>query len=305
MLFGRRFKLGAYQLRAATGKDRRLRWRCSPGSRILQAPQPGGPRPRLRREQRLGDAADEPVYRRRASHPISAPSSRAPTTASGAGSHWDNTDIRYANETKFDQDLTLLWGIDLNNSPTVQDVWNTTPAWRLSVSSPRPWRRPRRPDPLSSRSSGSRCSGLAATPGWTTCSIPSSADTARSRSRRRRRSASVRRARARSPASRPIGGSWPKRHRHHSLEIGTFGLSGAGLSDGAVASRDGLFTDVGIDAQYQFLGDPNMVTRARRLDPREPQYAGEPAARPGQQQRRHIAVAERLGLPTSTTRPGA
>jgi hypothetical protein len=42
--------------------------------------------------------------------------------------HWDNTDIRLAKQTTlFDQDLT--YGVTLNNNPTVQDVWNTTPAW--------------------------------------------------------------------------------------------------------------------------------------------------------------------------------
>ncbi|MHB8886046.1 MAG: cytochrome C [Methylovirgula sp.] len=40
----------------------------------------------------------------------------------------DNTDIRYADKAKlFGTDL--IWGIDVNNNPTVQDVWNTTPAW--------------------------------------------------------------------------------------------------------------------------------------------------------------------------------
>jgi hypothetical protein len=41
---------------------------------------------------------------------------------------WDNTDIRYANN----HDLfgkTLSYGITLNNSPTVEDLWNSTPAW--------------------------------------------------------------------------------------------------------------------------------------------------------------------------------
>ena len=40
----------------------------------------------------------------------------------------DNTDLRYTTSTKLlGQDLIL--GIDVNNNPTVQDVWNTTPAW--------------------------------------------------------------------------------------------------------------------------------------------------------------------------------
>ena len=42
---------------------------------------------------------------------------------------WDNTDIRYArpNGKLFDKNLT--WGVDFNNNPTVEDLWNSTPAW--------------------------------------------------------------------------------------------------------------------------------------------------------------------------------
>jgi hypothetical protein len=45
----------------------------------------------------------------------------------------DNTDIRYADthtfETQLFGKLDVLYGLDVNNGPTVQDVWNTTPAW--------------------------------------------------------------------------------------------------------------------------------------------------------------------------------
>jgi hypothetical protein len=41
---------------------------------------------------------------------------------------WDNTDIRYANSTKLFQ-KDLAYGITLNNNPTVEDLWNSTPAW--------------------------------------------------------------------------------------------------------------------------------------------------------------------------------
>jgi hypothetical protein len=41
---------------------------------------------------------------------------------------WDNTDIRYANNFEL-ADNEVVWGLSLNNSPTVQDLWNTTPAW--------------------------------------------------------------------------------------------------------------------------------------------------------------------------------
>lgn len=40
----------------------------------------------------------------------------------------DNFDVRYANHGKLAA-KELLYGLSLNNNPTVQDVWNSTPAW--------------------------------------------------------------------------------------------------------------------------------------------------------------------------------
>jgi len=40
----------------------------------------------------------------------------------------DNTDIRYANSTKLGG-KEFVYGLDLNNNPTVEDLWNSTPAW--------------------------------------------------------------------------------------------------------------------------------------------------------------------------------
>lgn len=41
---------------------------------------------------------------------------------------WDNTDIRYADTARFGY-FNVTYGITANNGPTVQDPWNTTPAW--------------------------------------------------------------------------------------------------------------------------------------------------------------------------------
>jgi hypothetical protein len=41
---------------------------------------------------------------------------------------WDNVDIRYANTTTI-SGIDVIYGVTLNNNPTVQDIWNTTPAW--------------------------------------------------------------------------------------------------------------------------------------------------------------------------------
>jgi len=61
-------------------------------------------------------------------------------TYDGAADHFgiDNTDIRYAHHLAFGgsdgNDHHLILGLTLNNNPTVQDVWNTTPAWGFPYS---------------------------------------------------------------------------------------------------------------------------------------------------------------------------
>jgi len=42
---------------------------------------------------------------------------------------WDNTDVRYANTNGKFLDKSLTYGVTLNNNPTVEDLWNSTPAW--------------------------------------------------------------------------------------------------------------------------------------------------------------------------------
>ena len=42
---------------------------------------------------------------------------------------WDNTDIRYANHGGKLFGKPFTYGITLNNNPTVEDLWNSTPAW--------------------------------------------------------------------------------------------------------------------------------------------------------------------------------
>ena len=40
----------------------------------------------------------------------------------------DNTDIRYANKRQL-AGKEWVYGLSLNNNPTVEDLWNSTPAW--------------------------------------------------------------------------------------------------------------------------------------------------------------------------------
>jgi hypothetical protein len=47
----------------------------------------------------------------------------------------DNFDLRYADRT-IDAARDLIWGVTLNNNPSVQDVWNSAPAWSHPYLSP-------------------------------------------------------------------------------------------------------------------------------------------------------------------------
>jgi hypothetical protein len=52
----------------------------------------------------------------------------------GATFGMDNMDLRYADQTELDN-KSLIYGVSLNNNPTVQDVWNSTPAWGFPYTS--------------------------------------------------------------------------------------------------------------------------------------------------------------------------
>jgi len=47
----------------------------------------------------------------------------------------DNTDLRFAQQARFFSN-DLLYGFTLNNSPTVDDLWNSTPSWGYPWISP-------------------------------------------------------------------------------------------------------------------------------------------------------------------------
>jgi hypothetical protein len=47
---------------------------------------------------------------------------------------WDNIDVRYANTAKLGN-IDVIYGVTANNNPSVQDPWNTTPAWGFPYAS--------------------------------------------------------------------------------------------------------------------------------------------------------------------------
>ncbi len=47
---------------------------------------------------------------------------------------WDNLDVRYARPVTLGN-RSLVTGVSLNNNPTVQDLWNSTPTWSFPYTS--------------------------------------------------------------------------------------------------------------------------------------------------------------------------
>jgi hypothetical protein len=47
----------------------------------------------------------------------------------------DNTDLRFADAAVLPDKSSLTYGVSLNNNPTVQDLWNSTPAWGVPYAS--------------------------------------------------------------------------------------------------------------------------------------------------------------------------
>jgi hypothetical protein len=48
---------------------------------------------------------------------------------------WDNSDLRYARSASWGSHSTV-WGISLNNNPSVTDIFNTAPAWQFPYMAP-------------------------------------------------------------------------------------------------------------------------------------------------------------------------
>ncbi len=172
---------------------------------------------------------------------------------------WDNTDVRYARPlTVFDAET--VWGVSVNNNPTVQDVWNTVPAWRFPYNA----------------------SGLAPAPGTGTmiegmfsqqvAGITTYALWNRmvylelggyaSLSPRTLSTLGV------DPGgTSSIAGVAPywrlaltNDWRHNSVEAGLFGMSANVTPQRMAGFGTDQLTDFGIDAQYQYLTDPHSIS---------------------------------------------
>lgn len=178
---------------------------------------------------------------------------------------WDNADIRWAHSSVVG-DHEWLYGVSLNNNPSVTDLWNSTPAWRypFQASGLAPT-----PETATLIEGGLAGSSLGATTYlfWDRL-VYGEVGLYHTLSPRLSSTLGV----------DPTGSSstngpalyWrlavePNWGRH-SWEVGTFGLKASQLPGRVSGFGNDDATDIGIDTQYQFLaGDYSLSLQASRI----------------------------------------
>ncbi len=171
-------------------------------------------------------------------------------TYSGQDDHfsWDNTDIRYANQTTIGG-KNVTYGLTFNNNPTVEDLWNDTPAWGF------PWVAPdSAPSPMAAALvDGSLAQDVAGLGGYAMWNNHLYGDVTAYRSEHL-------------GGAQPNPGAgfginiqgiapywrlaWQQTMGNNYLEVGTFGMHVASTPNAVVGPRD-YYTDLAADFQLE------------------------------------------------------
>jgi hypothetical protein len=124
---GRQFKLNGYTMSDGDNHFPPLAAMAQTSYTHTNAAQPGGAAPGFKGNDNVALDQASLFYAGRFDDHSGA---FIQTTYDGAANvfHWDQMDVRYANSLALGG-TSLIYGVTLNNNPTVQDLWNSTPAW--------------------------------------------------------------------------------------------------------------------------------------------------------------------------------
>jgi hypothetical protein len=177
---------------------------------------------------------------------------------------WDNTEIRYARQHGGVGGIT--YAVTFNNNPTVQDVWNSTPAWQTpfdqkTSAAPVPGAVTQIDGGLADRG----VVGLTAY-AWVKNSIYGEVGWYRSAPQGFSVNGSA--GPLDSTAGGVLSGAAPywrvadeNRWGKHSLSVGGYGMTGRITgADQPVGSPTDRFRDAAVDVQYQFIDDTHIVS---------------------------------------------
>lgn len=168
-------------------------------------------------------------------------------------------DIRYANRTQVGG-IDLIYGLDVNNNPTLEDPWNTTPAWRIpGMGSVTSAFAPETPAPLidmlDAMVAGAGGYVFANNMFYAAVSAYNTLDK------------DLLQALGEGPPMFAFDGAAPywrlaveKTWDVYSLMLGTFGITANVIPDVMMVSPADQITDVGWDAQFQYLSDLHFFT---------------------------------------------
>lgn len=170
----------------------------------------------------------------------------------------DNTDIRYVRQTNF-FGMNAIFGSSLNNNPTVQDVWNTTPAWGFpqiaSGVAPTP--------AASTMIEGAFSGRVVGSSAYMLLNDRIYAELGYYRAMDGRTLANL----GQDPTGDRISGLAPYwrfayegNWDRHSLMFGTFGMAANIYPGNDKSQGTDRILDWGFDTQYQYLGDIHGVT---------------------------------------------
>jgi hypothetical protein len=169
----------------------------------------------------------------------------------------DNTDIRFANQVNL-ADQHFAYGLSANNSPTVSDLWNTTPVWSLPAASS-----PLAPTPAAGtliESLGGQVGGVTAYMMWNNLLyVESGGYTSLARNVQQTVNTF-------DPIQNKIDGGAPywrvalqHMHNGHYGAVGSFGMRANVNPQRMQGFGTDQYTDFGFDATYQYLANPTHI----------------------------------------------
>ena len=174
----------------------------------------------------------------------------------------DNMDFRYADRW-IDTNRDIIFGATVNNNPSVQDVWNSTPAWAYPYVTSSFQVSPITSGPLLAGALAQQAAGAGAYVFWNQTiyaelSLYRTANGVWSFMSQGTGNADQTKLKGANPYWRvALSHDWGA----HSAMIGLFGLDARVYPDNEDPTGDtSRSNDVGIDAQYQYLLDPHAVT---------------------------------------------
>ncbi|MGR8936044.1 MAG: cytochrome C [Gammaproteobacteria bacterium] len=182
----------------------------------------------------------------------------------------DNSDIRFADKINFgaDDGQEIVYGISLNNNPTVQDLWNTTPVWGFPYAASG-----LAPSPAAATliqgGLGGQVGGGGVYMMWNNL-LYAEAGAYASFSNRLQTAMGTQG--AQTDGAAPY---WRIALQHqtggHYVQFGTFGMRAQLFPERIHSAGSDLYSDLGVDANYQFLGNMQHIFEFKATYIREDQ----------------------------------